>query len=422
MLTTIARLRANAFLRHGALVFAGSTYLNAAGFVFHAIVQRALGPAGYGTFYALLAAMTMVTSLTSVVVPVVTRFAAEFRALDDMAHLRGLVVGVSRALAIGAAGVLIASVALAVPLGAYFRAPAWAIPATAALLIAVVVSNAYRAISQGLLDFESYAISTFLDGTVKAIATIVFAAIGWKLFGAIGGFFAGSATGSAVSLLQVLRPALKAPEAPVRFDWRRIAHAAAGSAALAVCAALLGNVDIIVVRGSFSGTESGLYAAASQAAKILLFGVGFVPLVLLPQATDRRARGQSTSGVLIASAAVTVVCGIACLAIFAAFGPFVLRVLGGARYVAADGLLVWYGAAMLFTALVSLFGTYGLAMHRLAFAWPATIGAAATTLAIVFHHPTVDVVLRELVVGSGLTAAGVAIAVGLQSRAAEAAG
>ena len=411
-----SRLRDSAFLRQGVLVFAGSTYLNAAGFVFHAIVQRTLGPDGYGTFYALLAASTVVTSLTTIAIPVVTRLAAEFRALGDTAHLRGLVVGVGRALIAGGIATLVASAVFAVPLGAYFRAPAWAIPATAALLIAVVVSNAYRAVSQGLLDFESYAISTFLDGTVKAIATIAFALFGFKLFGAIGGFFAGSATGSVISLMQVLRPALAGPEAPVRFDWRRIAHAAAGSAALAVCAALLGNVDVIVVRGAFDGTTAGLYAAAAQSAKILLFGVGFVPQVLLPQATDRRARGQSTGGVLLAAAGVTLALGALCLVAFDAFGPLVLRALGGARYEAASGMLVWYGAAMLFTALVSLVGTYGLAMHRLAFAWPATIGSALTAGAIVFAHPSIDVVLRELVAGTALTALGVGIAVALQSR------
>lgn len=409
--------RSGSFLRQGALVFAGSTYLNAAGFVFYAIAQRTLGPEGYGTLYALLAAMTIVTSLTAIIVPVLTRFAAEFRALDDGAHLRGLVVGAARALAIGAAVLLVGSVALAVPLGAYFRAPAWAIPATAALLIAVVVSSTYRAISQGLLDFRGYAISMFLDGTTKAIATIAFAAIGWKLFGALGGFFAGSAVGSAISLLQVLRPALRSPEEPVRYDWRRIAHAAAGSAAIAIAAALIGNVDVIVVRGAFDGKQAGYYAAAALAAKILLFGVGFVPQILLPQATDRRARGESTRGVLAASLAIFAACGLACLLVFAFFGPLIVRVLGGAQFEPAAALLVWYGVAMFFAALVALLGTYGIATHRFAFGWPAVAGSIATVGFIALYHPALEIVVRSLACGTGLTAAGVALALGLQSWA-----
>jgi O-antigen/teichoic acid export membrane protein len=407
----------SSYLAQGALVFAGSTYLNVAGFVFHAVVQRSLGPAGYGTFYALLAAMTIVTSLTTIAIPVLTRFAAEFRALDDGAHLRGLVVGATRALAIGAALVVLASLVASVPLGAYFRAPAWAIPATAFLLVAVVVSTTYRAISQGLLEFKGYAVSMFLDGTTKTIATIAFAAIGWKLFGAIGGFFAGSAVGSAISLVQVLRPALRSPEEPVRYDWRRIAYAAAGSAALAICAAVIGNVDVIVVRGAFDSTQAGLYAAAAQAAKILLFGVAFVPQILLPQATDRRARGESTRGVLLSSLVIFGACGGACLLVFAFFGPLVVRVLGGARYEPAAALLVWYGVAMLFTALVALLGTYGIATHRFAFGWPAVVGSVATVGFIALYHPALEIVVRSLATGTGLTALGVALALGLQSRA-----
>jgi len=362
--------------------------------------------------------MTVVTSLTTVAIPVLTRFAAEFRALDDGAHVRGLIVGTGRALAIGSVVLFLASLAAAVPLGAYFRAPAAAIPATVALLIAVVVSNSYRAIAQGLLDFEGYAVTMFLDGTAKIIAIVAFAAIGWKLFGAIGGFFAGSATGSVTIVLRVLMPALRSPEAPVRFDWRRIAYAAAGSASLAISAALVGNVDVVVVRGAFDGTQAGLYAAAALAAKILLFGVGFVPQILLPQATDRRARGESTTGVLLASLGIFAACGIACLALFAFFGPVVLRVLGGARYEPAAGLLVWYGAAMFAMALVSLLGTYGIAMHRLAFGWPAVAGSAATAGLIAFSHPTLDVVVRELAAGSAVTALAVGLALTIQSRVA----
>lgn len=411
-------MRSSSFLRQGVLVFAGVTYLNAAGFVFAAVAQRSLGPDGYGTLAALLAAMTVVTSLTTVAIPVLTRFAAEFRALDDGAHVRGLIVGTGRALAIGSVVLFLASLAAALPLGAYFRAPAAAIPATVALLIAVVVSNSYRAIAQGLLDFEGYAVSMFLDGTAKIIAIVAFAAIGWKLFGAIGAFFAGSATGSAMIVLRVLLPALRSPEAPVRFDWRRIAYAAAGSASLAISAALVGNVDVVVVRGAFDGTQAGLYAAAALAAKILLFGVGFVPQILLPQATDRRARGESTTGVLLASLGIFAACGVACLALFAFFGPVVLRVLGGARYEPASVLLVWYGVAMFAMALVSLLGTYGIAMHRLAFGWPAVVGSAATAGLVAFSHPTLDAVVRELAAGSAVTALAVGLALAIQSRVA----
>ena len=80
----------------------------------------------------------------------------------------------------------------------------------------------------------------------------------------------------------------------IRYDWPRIA---------AVRARCGGDddrddagryVDVIVVKHAIPPTEAGLYAAASLGGLIVLYAVGFIPMVLLPQATDRHVRGERT--------------------------------------------------------------------------------------------------------------------------------
>ncbi len=412
----MARLRSSTFLRQGALVFAGSTFVNAAGFVFHMIASRALGPAAYGTLVALLAAMVLISGPAVVAMPVISRFAAEFFARDDRAHLRGLTVGLGRAGILVALGIVLVASLASVPLGAFLHAPAWSIPLTSLLLVAILATTAYRSIAQGLQDFEGYAISSFAEGGAKIVATLAFVAIGWRIFGALGGFIVGSVAGAMLIISRVLARTMQAPEEPVRYDWRRIVYATAGSAALAVSASLFGNVDVVIVKHAFDATQAGIYSAASLGGKIILFGVGFVPAVLLPQATDRKARGERTSDVLFVSCGVVVGLGALALLVFHFFGPLLVRVLVGPAFAVPNGLLFWYGVAMLFVALISALGSYGIAVHRLAFGWAVVAGSVGTWVALVAYHPTLDAVVHVLAAGAAVTALATAISIGVQSR------
>jgi len=406
-------------VRQGALVFGASTFVNAAGFVFHMISSRALGVAEYGTLYALISTMTLACAPAGIVMPVITRFAAEFRALADWSHLRGLSLGLARAFGAVAVVAIAATVIGAVPFGAALHAPGWSIPTVGLLLAIVLASGAYRALAQGVHDFEGFAISSVAEGIAKIAATVVFVAVGWHLFGALVGFVVGSFVGLAFIVQRVLKRALRYPEEPVRYDWRRIAIAGAGSAALAVAAGLLGNVDVIVVKHAFDAHQAGIYSAASLGGKIMLYGFGFLPAVLLPVAADRRARGESTRGVLAACCAAVAGLGAIGLAIFHFFGVTIVRLLVGTQFDAAASLLVWYGAAMIFVALLTLLGSYGIATHRLLFGWSTLGGSIATAVVIGAFHPSLEAVVVTLTVGAAATTLATAASIGAQALYAE---
>lgn len=399
----LLRLGSSDFIRQGALVFGATTFVNAAGFIYHMIASRTLGVAEYGTLYALLSAMGLAAAPATIVMPVITRFAAEFRALDDWAHLRGLAVSLARAFGlVGIVTIAVAAVA-AIPFGAALHAPAWSIPVVAVLLSIVLASTAYRALAQGLQDFDGYSLSSVVEGVAKVAATLLFVTIGWRFFGALAAFIVGSLAGGAFMVYRTLGSVLKYPEEPVRYDWRRIAVAGAGSVALTVAIAILANVDVVIVKHAFGAQQAGIYSAASLGGHILLFGFGFVPAVLLPQAADRRARGERTRGILGLCVVLVVGAGACGLVVLKFFGTALLHVLVGPKFDAASGLLVWYGAAMILVALLNVLGSYGIATHRLAFGWSLLAGSLLTGVAIAVYHPTLLAVVIVLVAGTAVT-------------------
>ncbi len=187
----LERLRASAMLKQGALVFSASMVLNLCGFIAHAVASRQLGVIVYGGLYALINAAVIAALPVAFIAPVVAQLAAEFRALHDDGHLRGLTDSVSSGFAKLGFLYLIGALLGAVPFAHFLHVPIWSIPFVGLLAGVTLFVSALRAIAQGTQDFGGYAFSNAAEGLAKVLGIGILVAIGLKLFGGIFGFFLG---------------------------------------------------------------------------------------------------------------------------------------------------------------------------------------------------------------------------------------
>jgi len=413
----LQRLRASNMVKQSLLVFAASMLLNLCGFVAHAVASRKLGVATYGELYALINAAAIAALPAAFVAPVVAQLAAEFRALHDDRHLRGLTDGVAGGFAkLGLIYLAVAALG-AIPFARFLHVPAWSVPFVGLLAAAALFLSALRAIAQGTQDFRGYAISNAMEGIAKVVGIVALVAIGLRLGGGIAGFVLGTLCALVYLVLRLVRRYASSQPQGVRYDWRRILNAGAGAAAATIAMALMGSADVVLVKHFFTAQDAGLYAAASLGGKILLYMVGFVPTVLLPQAADRHARGAQTREVLMTSLAMFAVMSVGGLCIFRFFGIDVLHALVGRAFDAASPLLVTYGCAMVFLALTNALTYYGIATHRLGFTVPLLICTLGTLAAIVVIHPSLGTVVEIMVVGNAVATCAVAVSLAVQRRA-----
>lgn len=402
-------------VRQSATVFGASMVLNVAGFVFHAIASRKLGVDEYGTLYALISALAIVGLPSGLLAPVIMRFAAEFRALHDDGHVRRLTSDIAWAFTwLGLIYVIVGIVAGG-PIAAFLHVPRWTIVLMALIAGVIVIANSLRAIAQGIQDFSGFGWSLVVEGAMRVLAVIVLLLAGLGVGGGIGAFLAGSIVGFVAIGMRLRRSLRDAPAIRVRYDWRRIAVAGAGAAAATIASTLMNAGDTVLVKHFFTAGDAGIYGACALGGKILLYFVSFIPAVLLPQATDRHVRGQRTRGVIAATLAVVAVLSVGVLVAMKLDGTLLLHVLVGRQYDAASGLLVWYAAAMAFYAMTTLLTSYGIATHRLWFALPILAGTIATLGGIVAYHPSLDAVVRVMLVGNALTAVAVGATLGAQA-------
>lgn len=411
----IARLQGNVMVRQGALVFAATMVLNLGGFAFHAVASRRIGVADYGILYALISTSTILAVPANLAAPVIARFAAEFRVLHDDRHVRRLLFDVVRVFGLLGIAYVAASLLTMRSAGAFLHAPMWIAPLVALVGGTLLLSLVLRAVAQGTQDFAGFARSCVADGIAKVVGVVVFTGIGLGLFGGVIAFWCGACGGAAAIAATLFARYRGVEGCTIRYDWRRIALSGVGAAAITLAGALIGSADVVLVKHFFDAQQAGIYSAASLAGKVLLYFVGFVPTILLPQATERHVRGERTRSALTMS--VGLLAGISLIGLIAVrlFGTVLLHALVGHAFDAAAPLLLPYSIAMTFLALSTVLGSYGIATHRVAFAAPLLVGVVGSLLAVVAVHASLEQVVRVVAAGNAITALAVAGALAWQS-------
>jgi O-antigen/teichoic acid export membrane protein len=402
--------------RHGLLVLLATTLSNVCAFLFHVVVSRTLGVADYGALYALVSVVSVASLPAGIFSTVVAKFAAEFRALNDPAHLRALTIGVCKLFGAGAAAYVVAGLAFAVPIAEFLRVPVWAVATAAVMAGAGILVPTLRAISQGTQDFRGYSLSVVIDGVGKAFLGAILTIAKLGLAGGLIGFFAGTILGGTYLGRRLWLQHGKAPHTDLHIDGRRVGATTVGAAALMISVTILSYGDVILVKHFFSAHDAGIYAATSLGGKILLFLVGFAPMVLLPKTVDRDRRGQNSIAALGAALLMVAVLSAVGLLAFHFGAAFILRVLVGGNFSEAATFLVWYGLAMALLAMTNIVASYSIALHSFAFAGPLVLVTIAEIATIALHHPSLSFVISILLIGNALALAVVGASVALRLR------
>lgn len=396
----LSRLRGGSFLLHSGLLFAAAMLANAGAFVYHAAVSRVLGVADYGALYALMALLPLTGIPTTALATVVTKFAAEFRALHDDSHLHALVRRLSLWLAATVALTVLACVLLQVQIAAFLHVPRSAVVAGGALIGITLALPPLRAVLQGLEDFGRYTVSAALEGMLKTGLGIAFAVAGLGVAGALWGYALGTFAALAYTWAALERRYAGTAAGDLNLNLRRLLATTAGAVVLITTITALSYGDALVVKHYMSASESGLYAAVSLGGKVLLYVTSFIPLVVLPKAANRAAAGTSPAPVFLGAAAMWAGLSAAALLAFYFAPELVVRALVGTKFLSAAPLLFGYAVAMSLLGAMNLVASYKIALHRFDFVYPFALLTVAELTTIVFYHPSLQAVIYVLVAGN----------------------
>jgi O-antigen/teichoic acid export membrane protein len=380
-------------LKSGAVVFVALSVVNVLNITFHFFVSRRLGVVGYGSFNALISAVTVCATPAVILTTVVVKYAAEFRSIEDAPHLRALLEWCAKLLGALTLTVLLLGALVAPSVATYLRiGDTFPVVLTAGIL-ALTLFLPVRGLLQGIESFVAFAISMVSEAAIKVALALALTALGFGLNGALGAWIVGLVLSALYTYGILFQRFWGVKPAPLNIDYRRLLKTTGNVTLATLLVSSLGYSDVLIVKHFFDPQSAGLYSAAALAGRMIFLVVNFLPVIVLPKAAIFAKEGRRALPILVqALGALSLLVGFG-LALYFFFPTLIVTTLAGRAFTAASPLVFPYGVAAALLAVLNTVVYYRMGMHQFFFVIPLTIVALAQlALMFTFHTSALQVI------------------------------
>ena len=340
---------------------------NLVAIVFTVIFTRLLGAEDYGSLAALLN-LTVICFVPGSALQVAAAREGALGRLGGGGELAATLARWMRHLLLGIGGLTALAVLAREPLASLLNVDEeWAAAAVVPTAGLWLVLSVQRGLLQSTRAYRPVGLSIVLEALGRLAAGALLVALGLGVSGAYLGTLSSFAIAS-VALGVVLRRRL-GPPAPHsrRHPLRELARDAAVPIGALTLVAALQNVDVIMAKHALDEDTAGVYAAATVAAKAVVWIAVGLGLYVLPEAARRAASGADARVVLLRGLAVIGTISLVALAAFGTIPGLLLRLAFGPEYESGDVVLPALGGAFALLAATYLGVQFLLGLRRRGF-------------------------------------------------------
>lgn len=386
----------------GALLFGGTTVVNAGNYAFNLVLGRWLGPAAFADASLIITLFLVVTFVAVALQTTAAKFTAAYIAADTAGQAGALRRWLGRY-------AWYAGLALAVVFGcgaplwqAFFHTSSpWPFVAFALGIPFYFAQGVDRGVLQGQTRFGALTLTYQAEMWARLLIAVGLVALGWSVFGAVVGLALSLAVAWVVALWTVR--ALPASGLLPESERGRVIQFAVPVVTALVGQILINNSDILLVKRFFSADEAGMYAALALIGRIVFFATWSIVTVLFPMVARRHQRGEPHRNLLYAGLGLVAAISGAIVAATLLAPELIVGVLFGPAYLSVAGLLAPYAVATALYALANVVINYRLSLDNGGGSLVALIAGVAQVLGLVlFHGSLYEVVLVQVYVMAGL--------------------
>lgn len=380
----------NPLFSGSAVMIVGSNAANVINYIYHFVIGKLLGPAGYGELVALISLIGLLGIIPSSFNLVIIKYISSAKNKDEVVALANWLK--DRTLKIALVFFILIIAASPFIVSFLHISQIWYVFLIATAFFFSLPSLVNRSILQGLLRFKVMIGSILIENIVKLVLAVVLILIGFGIGGAITGFMFAAVVGWYFS--EIYLKYLKKERNINIPNIRPMILFALPVMVQTFAITSLYSSDVILVKHFFSSHDAGIYSAISTLGKIIFFGAGPIGMVMFPIVARRQARGEDYKRVFLYSAFATLFLSVIVLLIYWLFPSFVIRALYNSDFLQAEGLLVWFGLFMSLFTLCSLLINYSLSLGRTkVVAFPLLAAFAQIVLIYVFHQSLFSVIV-----------------------------
>ena len=377
------------FLQDNFLALAILNSSNFFSYLFQLIIARALSASDYGSFNALASLSSMILAPLGILPMVIARFTVRVNTQQQLGQVKTLVFVILKGLFFISLLLLLVGALSLDSLKIYLHIDSY-LPVILMLLTAAVglFHPILVSVLQGLQRIIAFSLCNTTTAVAKVGGVILFVVwLGGEVNGALlAGLFAILMTTSVGSLF--LKDVFQQTSQPLPTGiFKDMRHYAVPVGIFALLMAVLGNVDLVLVR-HYLPDDSGLYATATILGKIAFFAPSELVTVLFPEAAKNQETGQENTKILWITLALVALIGGSISLVCNIFPEWVITILFGDKYIEAAPLLRVTSLAMALFAITNILFNYNLAHFRFGFLWIMAVCTGLLYVLISFFHET----------------------------------
>lgn len=380
-------------IRSGTILFLASMAGNVSNYLFQFFMSRHLSIEDYGTMNAAFSMLIMVGIPTATIMMVLAKYISKFNAQGEENKISSLYR--NSVLKMSGLGLLVFAAFLFFRnnISEYLKLnDSWPVIIIGFGLFWAFIITVNFGMLQGLKRFYLFGTGMGLIGILKLLSGVVLVLLGFGLNGAISTVVVSTFLVFAITSVP-LRSYLK-EKGRVEKNTGDILIYSIPVLLSTIAFAALTNIDLLIVKHMFSAEEAGLYAAVSILGKTLLYLPSALTQALFPLVSEAHTLNQDTFKLLDKGLLYTFAIALAGVAGFTVFPETAIMLLFGQKYASAAPLLKYYGLAMTFLSIVSIFISFNLARHRTGFVYSLIAACAALVILIhYFHGSLMNVIL-----------------------------
>lgn len=397
------KIKASSFLRHNAILLAGSVLVGILNYAYYPILGRMLDVEAYGEVQALVSLFLQLTIFLTVLGQVTVNVVANY---DDEQERQKVTFELEKVALFLSLAMFVIVAAFGFKLKAFFNFESvWPFIVVMIALVAAVPLNFRIAYLRGHKKFSETSIANLIGAAGKIVLSVMLVWIGWNTIGAIFGVVLAQIIAFGYAIYAARKVGFFVPAAGKRFsvpDFTLLKPelkygllVLVGSLTVTV----LSSVDIFIVKHYFDAETAGQYAGVSTVARMIYFLTASVAQVLLPSVKMSQTPKQNKQ-FLLKSLALVGVLGGGALLVFVVFAEQIITVLMGSDYIRYAYLLGTLSLAMFIISILNLLISYYIALRRYQIGAIVVLGAVIAGLLLMSHHETLNSVVNSLLYGS----------------------
>ncbi|EKD49327.1 MAG: capsular polysaccharide biosynthesis protein [uncultured bacterium] len=398
-------LKKNALVKHSAVFFTGSMIASIMGYLYHLAMGRMLGPSNYAIVVSLLSLFTLISVPAGMLQTVIAKFTANAKADENFDYINVLQKYFSKSFFYVGCVIFAVLAIFSKPIAGFLRIDSY-IPVLilGVVFFVVLIVPVFRGVLQGLQRFKALSLSLIADAMTKLGLGLLLVFMGLRVNGAITAIAMSAYVGILVTIFYLKD--LKKFDKKVAIEKKKIFIYCIPVAVMLLTTALYYNIDIIMVKHYFDGTDAGHYSALSMLGKIIVFGTMSIVGVMFPMVAEAFRKGENYSKFLWQSVGIVALLSGIGIAAYFIFPHFIIGLLYGKEYQVVAPYLGYVGIFMGLYAIVNIFAQFFISIQKYTPLILLVIASILQIVALMIFHSSIKevIVVMNIVMVSLLVA------------------